>query len=152
MFDALLSPVTGGGIAGLSVLKEFDIDLSEWQGGKASEIIGTIGRCVECCGGSLEVWRMKFPYICLDAEVLVESFRLFEKLKVIHLPAGIIPSNKYKVEVGQGAYVHSIASGCRALEEVGFLSNLSFDKIEIAEWEVLRVSEQDSICSVRRVV
>jgi hypothetical protein len=154
MFDALLSPVTGGGITGLSVLKEFDVDLSEWEGGEVSDIIGTIGRCAECCGGSLEVWRMNFPYgICLDAEVLVESFGLFKRLKVIHLPAGIIrASNKYGAKVGQGAYVHSLASGCRALEEVGFLSNLSFDKLEIAEWEVLRVSEQGSICSVRRVV
>jgi hypothetical protein len=36
MFDALLSPVTGGGepVAGLSILKEFGIDLLEWEGGQ----------------------------------------------------------------------------------------------------------------------
>jgi hypothetical protein len=64
----------------------------------------------------------------LEAEELGKLLGLFEKLKIIHLPA--------KDEEEQGAYVRSLASRCRALEEVSFRSTLALGVLQLVVWEV----------------
>jgi len=153
MFDAILSPVTGGGdpvLGRLSALKEFDLNIEEWEGIDRSNIIEAIGRCAECCGGSLEIWRGTIPFdVQIDAEELGQLFGLFERLKVIHVPGHIIPNDTYKDE---GAYVRSLASRCRVLEEICFTSTPKFGVLKMATWKVSRVSGQGWICSVRNLV
>ena len=72
----------------------------------------------------------------MEAEELGKLLGLFEKLKIIHLPANIIPSKKHKDEEEQGAYVCSLASRCRALEEVSFRSTSALGVLQLVVWEV----------------
>jgi hypothetical protein len=161
MFDAIISPVTGGtssspALGRLSALIELDLDISQWGEREQTAIVESIRLCAECCSPSLEVWIGTLPYyVPMDAEELGELFGLFQRLRVIFLPEGIIPRRKYEGDEDERAkYVRILASKCLALEEVCFKYDSSDPPIVI--WEVMRdrtsESSEGSICSVRRRV
>ncbi|KIM75157.1 hypothetical protein PILCRDRAFT_827586 [Piloderma croceum F 1598] len=161
MFDAILSPVTGGTSSGsalgrLSALIELDLDLSQWEERERTAIVEAIRLCAECCGPSLEVWIGTLPGVVpMNAEELGELFGLFQRLRVIFLPGAIIPRGKYEGDEGECAkYVRILASKCLALEEVCLKYYPPNQPIVV--WEIMRdrtfESREGSICSVRQRV
>jgi len=118
MFSTIQKDSTRGlaPLGHLSVLKELDLDLSQWEDRERGAIIESIRRCGEICGASLEVWRGTLPGCILwDAEELGDLFSMFDMLKVIHLPKeSVVHSRETEVE----EYVTVLAKKCGTLKEV----------------------------------
>jgi len=108
MFDALQEN------GGFGILKELDLDMSQWEERERNAISDSILQCAQVCGASLEVWNGTLPN-CVQwkAEELGGLFGKFEMLKVIRLPRGAIESGP-----GTDEYIRILAAKCKVLELV----------------------------------
>jgi hypothetical protein len=116
--DWLQSPVA------FPALKELSIDLSDWNEIRPQDICGILSWWTRICGPSLEVFQGSLPPVPITSTILGNVFKLFPKLREIHLCEKMIKGDEDPEEESVRDYVANLGNKCPKLERVVVMSHI----------------------------